>query len=147
MIPLKKLLKMNSRIKNILIFVGALILGSLVNGLIIQYGPLLIPPPEGVDFSTEKGLMEGMSKMEARHFVMPFLAHAFGTLVSAILMKRFAFENASRYTFGISFFYLFGGIYMVYLLPAPFWFEAMDIIFAYLPMAWLANKWIPARVS
>lgn len=136
---------MNASLKNILIFVGALILGSLVNGLIIQFGPLLIPPPEGVDFSTEKGLMEGMPKMEARHFITPFLAHAIGTLVSAILMKRFAFENASRYTFGVAIFNLLAGIYMVYLLPAPFWFEAMDIIFAYLPMAWLANKWVPAR--
>ncbi len=138
---------MNARVKNILIFVGALILGSLVNGLIIQYGPLLIPPPEGLDFSTEKGLLEGMPRMEARHFVTPFFAHAIGTLVSAILMKRFAFENAGRYTFGIAIFNLMAGIYMVYLLPAPFWFEATDLIFAYLPMAWLANKWIPTRIS
>jgi hypothetical protein len=138
---------MNARVKNILIFVGALILGSMVNGLIIQYGPVLIPPPEGLDFSTEKGLLEGMPRMEAKHFITPFFAHAIGTLVSAMLMKRFAFENAGRYTFGVAFLHLFGGIIMVYSYPAPFWFEAIDLIFAYLPMAWLANKWVPARVS
>ena len=138
---------MNARVKNILIFVGSLMLGSYINGLIIQYGPLLIPPPEGVDTTTIKGLIVGMPRMEPKHFITPFVAHALGTLIAAILVKRFAFENAGRYTFGIAIFYLLAGIYMVYLLPAPFWFEAIDLIFAYLPMAWLANKWVPARVS
>jgi hypothetical protein len=37
-------------------------------------------------------------------------------------------------------FFLLGGIVNVYLLPAPIWFAALDLIGAYIPMGWLAGK-------
>jgi hypothetical protein len=138
---------MNSRIKNILIFVGALIIGMLMNFSVLKIMNYCIPPPNGFDLDTIEGLVNAMPFMTSKNFIGPFLAHAVGTLVGAIIIKRFAFENATRYAFAIGFFNLFAGISMNFSIPAPFWFEAMDIIFAYLPMAWLANKWIPARVS
>ena len=41
--------------------------------------------------------------------------------------------------------FLAGGIANVMMLPAPYWFSAVDLIFAYLPMAWLALKVAGAR--
>jgi hypothetical protein len=35
---------------------------------------------------------------------------------------------------------MLGGITNAFLLPAPIWFIALDIVLAYLPMAWLGGK-------
>ncbi len=37
-------------------------------------------------------------------------------------------------------FFLLGGITNVFLLPAPVWFAALDLIGAYIPMGWLGGK-------
>jgi hypothetical protein len=35
--------------------------------------------------------------------------------------------------------FLLGGIANVAMLPAPAWFSAVDLLFAYLPTAWLGQ--------
>jgi hypothetical protein len=35
--------------------------------------------------------------------------------------------------------FLLGGIANVAMLPAPLWFSALDLLLAYLPMAWLGH--------
>ena len=35
---------------------------------------------------------------------------------------------------------LAGGIAACFMIPAPVWFIALDLLVAYLPMAWLAAK-------
>ena len=37
-------------------------------------------------------------------------------------------------------FYLLGGIAASSMIPAPLWFIALDLVVAYIPMAWLALK-------
>ena len=37
-------------------------------------------------------------------------------------------------------FFLAGGITNVLMLPSPAWFTALDLLGAYLPMAWLGAK-------
>jgi hypothetical protein len=138
---------MNSRIKNILIFVGALIIGMVMNFSVLEIMKFFIPDPKGFDLNTMEGLIKAMPFMTTKNFIGPFLAHAVGTLVGAVIVKRFAFENASRYSFGIGFFNLLAGISMIFSIPTPFWFEAIDLIFAYLPMAWLANKMVSNRMA
>ena len=41
----------------------------------------LIPPPEGADVTTLEGLKTSMHLFQPKHFLMPFLAHALGTLL------------------------------------------------------------------
>jgi hypothetical protein len=36
--------------------------------------------------------------------------------------------------------FLLGGIASVFMLPSPVWFTAVDLILAYIPMAFLAGK-------
>ena len=36
--------------------------------------------------------------------------------------------------------FLFGGIYMVFLLSGPVWFIISDLLLAYIPMAWFGFK-------
>lgn len=36
--------------------------------------------------------------------------------------------------------FLIGGVSMVAMLPSPMWFNALDLIVAYIPMAFLGGK-------
>jgi hypothetical protein len=100
----------------------------------------IIPPPEGVDNTSMDGLREGMHLMGPSDFVMPFLAHALGTFAGAITAALIAKGKKMNVAMIIGVFFLFGGIISSFQLPAPAWFKAVDLIFAYIPMAWLAAK-------
>ena len=41
--------------------------------------------------------------------------------------------------------FLLGGVANVVILPAPAWFGALDLIAAYLPIAWLAHRLVSRR--
>jgi hypothetical protein len=79
---------MNPILRNFLSAIAGLFLGSFLNGLIIQYSHWVIPPPPGVDLTTEAGLQAAMHLMEPKHFLMPFLAHALGTLQPETIFVR-----------------------------------------------------------
>ena len=131
---------MNPIVKNILAIIAGIIVGSAVNmGLIIISGSI-IPPPEGVDPADMESLKSSMHLFEAKHFIMPFLAHALGTLVGAWAAARIATNRQFTFAMIIGLFFLLGGIVNSIQIPAPSWFIGVDLIFAYLPMAWLGYK-------
>ena len=74
---------MNTTVKNVLAVIAGLVIGSAVNMGIIMISGSIIPPPEGADITTMKGLIESMHLMGPQHFIFPFLAHALGTLVDS----------------------------------------------------------------
>lgn len=120
-----------------LILVAALFLGGLVNGAIVELSGSIIPPPPGADFTTEEGLKKSMQLMEKKHFIFPFLAHALGTLISGLIVVLFL-KNSPKlhfYVFLVGAVFFLAGAYMVSILPSPLWFNAVDLIFAYFPMA------------
>ena len=83
---------MNVIIRNVFAVIVGAIVGSIVNMSIIMIGGQLIPPPAGADVTTMEGLKSSMHLFELRHFLMPFLAHALGTLggatVAALIADR-----------------------------------------------------------
>ena len=86
----------------------------------------------------ENETLNNMDMLNNTHYIFPFLAHAMGTLVGAVCALRIAGEKQPIVAWLIGLLFLAGGAYMVNLLPAPLWFEAFDLIFAYLPMSYLA---------
>ena len=42
----------------------------------------------------------------------------------------------------IGIFFLIGGIVNIYLLPSPIWFSILDLAGAYIPMAFIAGKFV-----
>lgn len=72
-----------------------------------------------------------------QHFLFPFLAHALGTLLGATVAYLIAVQRRDVMAYVIGALFLAGGIYSVFALPAPTWFSVVDVLFAYLPMAWL----------
>jgi hypothetical protein len=127
-------------LRNVLAVVAGLVIGSVVNGGLIALSPSLIPPPAGVDVSTAEGLVKGMHLLESRHFIMPFLAHALGTLAGAVTAYLIAVSRKVTLAYVIGAVFLCGGIAACFMIPAPAWFMALDLIAAYLPMAWLGIR-------
>ncbi len=118
----------------------SLFLGSLANGLIITVGPLIIEYPPGVSFATEASTIQSMKLLEPIHLMIPLVAHAIGTFISAFLMAVYIKKPNLKIAFIISLLYLIAGIYMVFLIPAPLWFDILDLTFAYIPMGYLGAK-------
>lgn len=115
-------------------------IGAMLNGSIIALSGYIIPPPPGSDLSTPEGLSAAMSLMGPQHFLFPFLAHALGTLIGALITARIANAHQMSLAMLIGIVFLTGGIYMVAILPAPMWFNVTDLLLAYIPMAWLGGK-------
>lgn len=129
---------MNPLLKNILAVVAGWLGGSLVNMGLINLGHRIMPL-EGVDPTDMAALAEAMPGMEPKHFIFPFLAHALGTLAGAIIVTILAASHKMRLAYAIGILFLLGGIMVNYMLPGPVWFTALDIIIAYIPMAWLGG--------
>lgn len=137
--------------KSILFSLLGVILGAMTNGLIVQLGSYFVQAPAGMDLTTEQGLAEAMPLMGVEHFVFPFLAHAIGTMVGAYFVSKMKVNRALFIAMAIGFAFLAGGVMMVVILPqTPLWFILLDLILAYLPMAYLGYKlgttrWGPAE--
>ncbi len=113
------------------------VLGSLVNMGIVVVGPKLIPPPPGAVMTTVEGLVAAMPLLQPKHFVAPFLAHALGTLVGATVVALLAISHRAVLAYTVGALFLIGGIMAAQMIPAPVWFIALDLLVAYIPMAWL----------
>ena len=129
-------------LRNIFMVILGCIIGSFLNMGLIVSGPKIIPPPPGVDMTSQEGILLGMPLLEARHFIFPFLAHALGTLLGAFIAAKLGVGNKMRLAMIVGVLFLCAGIANIYMLPGhPAWFAVVDILFAYLPMAWLGGRW------
>jgi len=106
---------------------------------IITVGPEVIPPPEGVDMSDRDKFAQNLKLLEPANFIAPWLAHALGTLVGAFIAAKVAASHKMKFACCIGVFFLLGGIIMVSMFGGPVWFTVLDLIVAYLPMAYLGG--------
>ncbi|WP_313805610.1 hypothetical protein [Flavobacterium sp.] len=131
---------MNPVLKNILAFIVGAIVGSIVNGALISISGSVIPPPEGVDVNNPESIKASIHLYESKHFIFPFLAHALGTFVGAVTAYLLAATAKMKIAIGIGVLFLLGGIAACFMIPAPTWFIALDLIVAYIPMGYLGGK-------
>ena len=131
---------MGKILRNIFAVLLGLVVGSVVNMAIVVAGPALIPPPAGVDVTNAESVAQSIHLFGPQHFVMPFLAHALGTLVGALVAYLVAASRKAGFAWAISVLFLAGGVAASFMIPAPAWFMAADLLLAYLPMAWLAIR-------
>ena len=126
-------------LRNVLAVIAGLVVGGGFNMSLIVLGPMVIPPPLGVDVTDARSLSAGIHLLEARHFVFPFLAHALGTLAGALTAFFVAASYGSALAFVVGAVSLAGGIAAAFMIPAPIWFIILDLAVAYLPMAWIGT--------
>ncbi|MEE9430721.1 MAG: hypothetical protein V3V16_06745 [Melioribacteraceae bacterium] len=125
--------------KNILAIIAGWLVGSVINLSLIKLGHLLLPI-EGVDPNDMEALAAVMPTLEFKYFIFPFLAHAIGTLIGAIVAGLIAINHKMKFALGIGAIFLMGGILVSFMLPAPTWFVIVDLVLAYIPMAWIGGK-------
>ncbi len=130
---------MQNLLRSVLGFIVGIVAGMLVNMGLVTLGPHVFPPPPGVNMADAKSLAESVHLLEPRHFVFPFLAHALGTLAGALVAYAMAASHRAAFAWAIGIFFFAGGIGAAFMIDAPKWFVALDLIAAYLPMAWLAT--------
>jgi hypothetical protein len=127
-------------LRNVLAVIAGFIIGSIVNMAVISMSASLIPLPAGINPNDPESLAKGIHLFEPRHFLMPFLAHALGTLAGALTAYLIARTHKKQMAYVLGALFLCGGIAASFMIPAPAWFIAVDLILAYLPMAWLAVR-------
>jgi hypothetical protein len=131
---------MSPIIRNVIaVFIGVIV-GMLVNGGIISASADWVPLPEGVDPNDIESIKANFHLYEAKHFLMPFIAHALGTLVGAFVAALVAATHKMKFAIVIGGVFMVGGIMMALLLKGPLWFILLDLILAYIPMAWIGGK-------
>ncbi|MDP6684474.1 MAG: hypothetical protein QGH24_00830 [Candidatus Marinimicrobia bacterium] len=131
---------MKSILRNILaVFVGGL-LGMAVNIGIIILGSKLIPPPEGINPMDGESLKNNIHLFQLKHYLSPFLGHAGGTLTGAFVAAKVSENHHLIFAMVIGVFFLVGGIAATQMIPAPLWYNVVDLVFCYIPMAWLGWK-------
>ena len=136
---------MKTTVRNILAIIIGWFIGSAINMGLIEAGHTLIPI-EGLDPNDMKALAKVMPILSAKYFIFPFLAHALGTLIGAIVAGWIAASHKMKFSLAIGVLFLLGGIAVSFMLPAPIWFIACDIIIAYIPMAFIGGK-IAKKIS
>lgn len=94
-----------------------------------------------------EGLKETMHLFEPKNFIFPFLAHALGSLIGAIIAAKIAATHKMKIAIGIGAIFLIGGITNVYMLPSPLWFSIIDILGAYILMGWIGGKIATNKIS
>ena len=125
--------------RNVFACIIGVVLGSSINMALVVLGPLVIPSPAGVDVTNPEALSNSIHLFELKHFVFPFLAHALGTLFGSLAAFLVAVSYKSAFAFGVGTLFLAGGIAASFMIPAPTWFVVLDLVAAYIPMAWLST--------
>ena len=131
---------MNPILRNVLAVIVGILAGSSLNMAIIMVSSSIIPPPAGADVTTMEGLTASMHLFTPINFLMPFLAHALGTLLGAYLAALIAVSHKMIFGLVVSTCFLVGGIMNVMMLPSPLWFSIVDIAGAYFPVGYLGAK-------
>lgn len=130
---------MNPIIRNILAVVAGWLGGSVINMGLIKIGHIIFPIT-GIDPNDMDALAEVMPTLGFEYFIFPFLAHAAGTLVGAMITGFIAVSHKMKLSLVIGGLFLLGGIMVNFMLPGPTWFTILDIVIAYIPMAWIGGK-------
>lgn len=131
---------MKTVVRNVVAFLLGIIAGTVVNMALVSLGPVVIPPPAGVNMSDAASLSSSIHLLEPRHFVFPFLAHALGTFTGAAVAFLVAASRRFAMALGVGVFFLLGGVAASTMIRAPMWFIALDLLLAYLPPAWLGGR-------
>jgi hypothetical protein len=129
-----------SILRIIFAIVAGFLVGSLVNMGLVAVSAHVIAPPPGVDLADMESLKAAMPTLGPKYFLFPFLAHALGTLVGALVAFLIAPRGVRWPAWLIGGLFFGGGIAASAMIPAPTWFMVADLVLAYLPMAWLAIR-------
>jgi hypothetical protein len=125
---------------NIVRNIAAVLLGAIaclvLNGLLLGIMMRIVGVPDGFDPNN----MDSYSLLQGKYFLSPFIAHAVPSLIGGALAALLAASHKMTLALVVGGLHLIGGIAAAFMIPAPVWFVALDLVVAYLPMAWLGGR-------
>lgn len=127
-------------IRNILAVVIGFLIGNVVNFAVLSAGHALMPPPAGFDGSSMEGVASTIHLLRPIDFIVPFFAHALGPFAGVLSAMFIAASGRKTIAVILGALFLLGGIAANIMIPAPAWYRVVDLVFAYIPTAWLAWK-------
>lgn len=133
-------IKTNTWFRNIIAVIIGLFIGGYCNMAILIIGSKILPLPEGVDINKIETIVANIDKYTIPHFINVFLAHAIQPLLGAFIAVKIGLSHHFRLAMIIGCLSLLGGIMAVSMIPAPMTYNIIDLVFAYIPMAWIGYK-------
>lgn len=127
---------MNPVLRNILAVLVGVVVCMVLNGVLLHLMMRAVPPPDGFDANDPATY----TLLQGRHFLSPFVAHAVPSLVGGLLAALIAATRKMTWALVVGGVHLLGGIAAAFMIPAPAWFVALDLLVAYIPMAWIGAK-------
>jgi hypothetical protein len=123
--------KMHSILKNVLVFLIGCISGQYVSTFLGLMLKIFIVGGFAVNLGEP-------AAWEIKYFLIPFFAHAGGTLAGAFIVAKHTVTHHMILSIVVGALFLFRNL--SYLLTMPLWFVLSDISLAYIPMGWLGWK-------
>jgi len=130
---------MHPILRNVLAIVVGWAVGSAVNMGLIKVGHKVIPI-DGVNMDDVEAMAQVMPTLDFQYFIFPFLGHAIGALIGALVAGFIAANNKMKFALAIGILFLLGGIVVNIMIKGPLWFTIVDIALAYIPMALIGGK-------
>lgn len=128
--------------------VAGLVVFGAVNMVLSPYRGWFTPPPVGAGLATLEGLRKSFHLFEPMHYTLLFLGHCAGTFIGALVATILTPGRTSGPAYVVaSVFLLVGGFAYVAFQLTPMWFGMLDLVFAYLPAAWLAHRVAARRIA
>lgn len=127
-------------VRNILAVVLGAIFGGVVNMATITIGTMIIPTPAGFDQSTIKNFTKTVHLLQPINYLVVFLAHALGALVGSFIAMFIAVSHRLIIALIVGALFLLGGTMVAFMAPIPVWYTIIDLLLAYIPMAFLGYK-------
>lgn len=134
---------MKSKIRNVLALVVGFFAGNIINYHLFHYGFTVFPID--VDINDMEALAQVFPTLSLKHYLFPFLAHALGTFIGALLVALIASSHRMKLALGVGILFLIVGIIAAIIIPTPFWYKLVDLSLGYLPMAWLGGRLVTKR--
>lgn len=131
---------MHPVLRNVLAVIAGILLGGAANSLVLTLESMLIPPPPGVDTSTMESLKASIHLFEPEHFIIPWFAHALGSLVGSFIAAKQGISRKLMLALIAGGFFFVGGLIMILSIGGPLGFIVADLGLAYFPMAWLGYR-------
>ncbi len=130
---------MNSILRNILAVILGIVACMLAKMAVMKFGPSLFPFPDGMNPNNLEDWKTFAPVLQAKHLATPFLDHALGSFFGGLVAALIAGSRKITFAIVIGCIHLIGGIAAAFIVPAPIWFIALDLIIAYIPMAYLGG--------
>jgi hypothetical protein len=118
-------------IRNTLAVITGLLIGNIAIMGLHYLGMIFYPLPEGSNMNDMTAIAEYIKIAPAGALLMVIVAHIGGTFLAGISTALVSKNNITAYIVGG--FFTLAGIYNLYMLPSPWWFNIEVIL--YLPAA------------